>query len=188
MNPLDEPMDQAFVSASPGPTIMKYSLIGIGGILLLSILTFTFGIGAGASMSTGLIASIITSLFSIILYVLIMVFAIKEHRDQHQKGFISLGKALLISYITGLIMATASIIFNLLYMLVINPNYMADSLGNIEGMEGMDTSTMLGGDYTMAIVFSTITSYVMGCVVGVFIALIVSAIMKKDLPFNTVAR
>lgn len=178
MNPLDEP-DKEYISVSPWSTILKYGLIGSAIMLVWSGISMAMGLNSTPNSTSSLVTGALGILFSFAVYIVIMIFAVKEHRDKKQQGIISLGKGMAVSFVTGLIMSIVSNAANLIYALVINPTFITDALPTEIDPGIVNESTM-----KLAMVGSTAFSFVMGCIIGAVIALIISAVMKKDPPFR----
>lgn len=188
MNPLDEPMhDMDSIPVSPWPTILKYGGIGSLILILFGVFGFLISERTNSYVSTTII-SFAASGFSILVYILIMIFSIKEYRDKFSNGYISLGKGMLVSYGSAFMMGSVGILFNLLYFLVIDPTYMQRQLEKSYTDMGIDPSTMSHATnmYTPIMIAGTqVTSFALGCVFGAILSLIVSAVMKKDRPYNS---
>lgn len=186
MNPLDAPITDGNIPVvSPWPTVFKYGMIGSGILIAVNLLSFMM-INVGAGMST-IISSILFSLLIIVVYILIMIFSIKEFRDKWSNGYITLGTGMLVSYGSAMIMGVIGFIFSVFYLLVIDPDYMNRAMVKQYESMGVDPSTMPSiGDVTMEMILGTqAVSFVIGMVVGIILSLIISAVMKKTDQFQS---
>ncbi len=179
MNSLNEPLIEN-TSVSPWSTVMKYGLIG--SVIMVVWTYITMSMGMSGDLSGGNLGlNMLLGLFSYVIYILAMVLAVKEHRDKKQQGFISLGKAMGVSYLTGLIIAIIGMIATLLYFFVINPDFYADIAAD-QGLSLPDSGDSSAMNLIMA--GTLIVSFFVGCFTGAIAALIVSAVMKKERPYN----
>lgn len=167
------------------PTILKYGLTG-GLILSLQFLVFTIsGLAGSTSKSVGFLSGCI----SLVITIGLIIFAIKQHRDQVQEGYISLGQCVLIG--TGVLVLAALIsgVVSLIYTNIIDPGYMERVAAKMEEAweaQGLSedqieqakkwTGFMKNPFLTLA---TTLACYAIG---GAIISLIVGLIMKKEKP------
>jgi len=185
MNPLDAPISDGDVPiVSPWPTVFKYGMIGSGILIAINFLSFMM-INIGAGMST-IISSILFSLLIIVVYILIMVFSIKEFRDKWSNGYITLGTGILVSYGSAMMMGVIGFIFSIFYLLVLDPDYMNRAMVRQYESMGIDPSTIPNmGEMTMGMIVGTqAMSFVIGMVMGIVLSLIISAVMKKTDQFQ----
>lgn len=187
MNPLDEPIDPvAPVNPPVWPVILKYGLIGAVVISLFNILFTKISVSI-SDVGSNVIASLIMTLVSLLIYVLIMVFSIRSYRDKHAQGYISLGKGMAISYSSAMIMGVLNVLLTLFYLLVIDPDLIARRNAAALAESGLPPSVIsdLPQVSKLSIIYSQIGTFAIGCLVGGAIALVISAIMKKDRPYRT---
>jgi hypothetical protein len=167
------------------PTILKFGLTG-GLILSLQFLIFTI---SGLAGSTNRSAGLLSGAISMIITIGLIIFAIKQHRDQVQDGYITLGQCVLIG--TGVLVFAALIsgAVSLIYTNVIDPGYMERISAKMEEAweaQGLSedqieqakkwTGFMKNPFLTLA---TTLACYAFG---GAIISLIVGLIMKKEKP------
>ena len=186
MSPLDQPntaIDESTVS--PMSTIVRYGLIG--GLLLVvyTLLGNTLGF---SRPSGGIMSMVINLLFVLIFYPVLCVLATKKHRDDELGGYISLGRAFVVAFGTGLIASVISVIFNYIYMTVIDPNYMADIADEAVGMyekmgmseEQIDAAVeQLQKGLSLSRQFLT---FGIGAALGAIPSIIIALVMKKEPP------
>lgn len=183
MNPLDEPMqDVDYISVSPWSTIFKFGLIGSVGIILLSTFNFLFG-QESSSSSGAAILSFVALALTVFIYILVMIFSIKEYRDKYSDGYVSLGKGMLTSYGAAMLTGVAALSYSLLYLLVIDPEYMNRAMEKAyEDMRISGTDPIANTFSTELIIGTQMGSFILGAIIGLVLSLIISAIMKKDRP------
>lgn len=177
---MDEPIDttlqgQERIGSPPMmPYIFKYGLIGVVILATIAIIQrFALDMQDG-EMSVGMIvSSIVIPLISIIIYTLLMYFAVNEYKKSNG-GFVSLGKAFGVTFLTGLFIAVINFIIGLLIIAIFGfPQGQASEL-----MDMSEPSTL--GLIALASAFSLLG----GCMVGAFIALIISLVVKKEKPIQ----
>jgi len=186
MNPLDAPMQDAsqpFIS--PWPTILKYGSIGAGLLIIIGLVSFLLTPQMDGYLK-GVIVSYGSSLVSLVIYILIMIFSILYYRDKLSNGYISLGQGMLVSYGSAMVMGLGSFLFSMLYLFVIDPGYSKRLFEKQYGAftSGETLTPDLSDMYTTQMIFATqFGGFIFGCFVGVILALIISAILKKSRPF-----
>lgn len=125
----------------------------------------------------------------IILFIVFIVLAIKEHRDNN-KGFITFGEAFKTGFLTVLIASTISIAYFYLHTTIIDPGYI-DNIMEKTQQEMNKQPNMTEEQIAQAMKYTAMfLTPVMMCVFGFFAnlfggaiaSLIISAIMKKDPP------
>lgn len=179
--------DMEYSPAPPWPTIFKYGLIGGASLIILNTFVFVSSGQFDIFGYTG--AMMIGNLLALVLYVLIMIFSLLEYRDQRSRGYLSIGKGIIVSYGSTMLMGVISLFFSIFYLLVIDPDYMNRIMRREYG-ELLDDSATTTIDQEPLItsgvlVSSYVASFILGCIIGLIISLIISAIMKKDPPFNS---
>ncbi|MEP7321086.1 MAG: DUF4199 domain-containing protein [Saprospiraceae bacterium] len=174
-------MDQSSLK----PMILKYGLTG-GLIMSLIFLVGTItGLATSGSKSYG----IISGLVSFIIVVVLIVLAIKGHRDDLQDGYISLGQCVLIGTAVLILTGLISYLVSLVYMKVIDPEYMNRMMASMEEAweaQGLSeeqiesakkwTGVMKSPGLSLAVI---LCCYGLG---GAILSLIAGLIMKKDKP------
>jgi len=159
------------------PFILKFGIIGAALLILISVLqTLIIGPNQKEGFSVYSVLSLGLVGISYVAYILFMFLALMSYKKSNG-GFVSLGKAFGITYLTGLFMAIVGVIASLLMMYTFGMDNYAT---NFEGV-GMEPPAF------KLILFATLTFFFFNCIGGAFAALIVSAIMKRDRPisFNT---
>ncbi len=186
MTSLDEPVNYIDPNeVSPQNTIVRFGLIGGLGLVIYGLIGILTGFSNPAA---GFISIIINSLIVVVLYVGLLVFAVKKHRDQELGGFIKFGRAFMVAFLVGLVTALISTIFNYAYLNFVDPDYLNTiAEGTVEMYEGFGLTEeeieplvekiKEGGSLT-----SQLTNLALGTGVGAVLCLIIAAVMKKEQP------
>lgn len=156
------------------PTVLKYG--GIGAVVMIVINTISYLFLSGVTDSMSALATILLTPITILIYAVIMYLSTSKYRESCG-GFVTLGKAFLNSFLTGLLMALVSLVFTIIWYYFIG----------MPGQEGMDTLNSITENSStrfLIILGATLFSFLMGCGVGAIVALIVSAILKKNPPIS----
>jgi phosphoglycerol transferase MdoB-like AlkP superfamily enzyme len=169
-------------SVSFWPTAIRYGLIGGLVLVVYTLIGNMTGFTIPSSIMGGLILMVIGFLFIIG----IAMFAIKAHRDQDLKGNISFLRAFLVGLVALVIAGLISSAFNVLYMTIIDPNYVDNAMEKMEEMFtslGMDESmmeTQLEAARERMTIGSMIKNGLLwGNVLNAVFAAIIAAIMKR---------
>lgn len=124
---------------SPVQTGIRYGVISAFFSILINYLTYFLGLMTNDSAST------IISVLSLIPPVVLVVLAIKNHRDAKQGGHITFGKAFSVGLVTTLVAAVLGAIFVYILYAFVAPNLLAE-LGNTEDTPvTMSVNGLLGG-------------------------------------------
>lgn len=179
LNILDDKFEneEVFVDEPYMPVIYKYGGIGAAIIVVISTLTNYFATDA-TDMGFTFVISMFLSFLSIVSYVFVMTFAVLNYKKM-SGGFVSFGRAFVISYLTGLMMAVIGLIFSLTWIY-----FFGLPQASMEGLEEM--SKMFENENTtfMVMAAASFFSMLIGCAIGAVIALIVSAATKNERPIN----
>lgn len=161
------------------PIILKYGLIGSAIMLPITAIQFaTASVGFKEDLFTSILASVLTSGVILLVYIGIMTLAILKYKKTND-GFASLGKAFLVTFLTGLMIAVASTIFSMIMMFVFG--YNAFGMNEFNSMdEGFSGTSMK----FWLIFLSSLSSLLFSSMAGAIVALIISAITKKERPLN----
>ncbi len=170
---------------SPFPTALRYGVIGgLIGIALGLVLYLT---------DMDMTMTIIVSLLSIVVYIAVVIMAIRAHRDKELGGYISFGRCLGVGMITVIVMSIIGVLWTVILNTFIDPDLAEKSVEKaVEMMEnfGMSDdeieearerameSSGLGQQVKNSLIFTPI--------VGLIISLIAGAVMKKDRPIDMV--
>jgi multisubunit Na+/H+ antiporter MnhB subunit len=186
MTTLDEPAN--FIDpkeVSPQNTIVRYGLIGGLGLVIYGLIGMLTGLSNPAG---GFTTIIINSLIVIVLYVGLLVFSVKNHRDNELGGYIKFGRAFMVAFLVGLIAALLSTLFNYIYLNFIDPDYINTiAEGSMEmyekfGMNEEQIEAAMEGVKSAGSLKSQLTNLAFGTGMGAIICLIIAAVMKKDHP------
>ena len=184
MSTLDNP-NVAPVNASPQQTILRYGVIGGLVLVVYSLLNFVLGL---SKPSAGTFVGLLNFAVILAIYIFMMIYAVRDHRDNNQGGFITFGKAFMVAFFTSVLAAIINTIFVFLYMNIIDPGYMAEILSASEdyyesmGMPenqievSLQWAEWMMGPTGQGILFGV------GTVFGAIVALIVASTMKKNPP------
>ena len=183
MSTLDHPTHTA-EPAPIGPTITRYGVIGGLIFVVYGLLGNIIGF---ARPSAGMLSLALNGLISLVLYVGLMVIAIRHYRDTENDGVVSFGKAFLIGLGIALIVAVFNTIFSYIYMNFIEPDYLDTTLREMERMyEGLGMSEeqienmMLEAQKNMSPGRMVIQSVLFSGIFGAIVAAIVAAILKRN--------
>jgi len=161
---------------------LKYGLITAAAGIVISMITYLLGLD---KTSTGEYIGYL----NIIVMIAGMIMAVKEKRENELGGFIEFGQAFSTATMTVLIAAAITSVYTYLYVSVINPGFREYTMQKqIEKMEakGMAQEQIdVAMSYTekfMTPTMMAIFTFLGGMVVGIILALIIAAIMKKSNP------
>ncbi len=184
MSTLDNPQVEP-VNTSPQQTILRYG--GIGGLVLIvySLLNFVLGL---SKPSAGTFVGFLNIFVVIAIYVFMMIYAVRDHRDNNQGGYITFGKAFTVAFLTSLLAALINTVFTILYMNVIDPGYVGDIMKASEefyessGMPEQQIEMSLSWAKSMMEPKGQMILFLIGTIFGAIISLIVASSMKKNPP------
>ena len=118
-------------TVSPWQTAIRYGLIGG----LISVIWALIGNLTGITLPTnGFMMMMLSALVGLIIYVGIIVYAVRHHRDNELGGYISLGRIVQMGIVISIISGLIGVIFNYVYVTFIDPNFIETMM---EGMEEM---------------------------------------------------
>ncbi|MCB0651686.1 MAG: DUF4199 domain-containing protein [Saprospiraceae bacterium] len=185
-NVLDTPPSTDPSSVSYMQTVLRYGVIG-------AMITIIFGlIGNLTGLSSpcnGIAMTAIFGLVSIVIYIGVLVYGIRKHRDDELGGYISFGRAFLVGFLIAIIMTIIGQIFNYVYFNYIDSELLSNSMDCIREMYekmGMDEATIeeamsKAGDQ-MDKQKSLVGALPMALGINAVVAAIVGLIMKKSVP------
>lgn len=183
MATLDNPNTAVNESTVPFlPTAMKYG--GIGGLVYVLYGLVMNMMGMPVPTSLGMMALTFTLIFAI--GITVAVLAIKHHRNNELGGYVSFGRAFLVGFLVLAIAAVISTVFQMVYVLAIDPGIVDVAEQNMEKMlsgfgmpedalqqslQGVRDGFTPGKMLLQGLVYNNIFNAV--------IALIIAAIMKR---------
>lgn len=183
MSTLDNP-NVSTASSSIWPTVGRYGLIGGLVFIVYALLGNLTGF---ARPGAGFGAMAINLIISVILYVGLMVIAIRHFRDTENGGFISFGKAFLIGLGVAVVAGLLNSIFTYFYATVIEPDYFETILRESEEMyerfgmsEEQIEEAMAQAEKSMTPGWIFVQSLGASLVMGSIVAAIVGAVMKRN--------
>lgn len=187
MDSLDNPISNypPESSVSMMPTVTRYGLVG--GLVLIAF-TLVINVSGMNVFSIGM--GIFVGLLSFVIYTLIMVMAVKKHRDTDLLTYISFGRAFGVAFLSSAIAGIISSAGNWLYGLV-DPGYfdrmrdgateMYESMGMSEDQIEM-AMEQIKNPYSISNIAMGLG---VGLLMGAVISLVIAAIMKKERPAST---
>ena len=167
--------------------LLKYGGLGVAVMVLFFSMEFLITSFSEMDMSTQELIGYLGIFVSLIF----VFFGVRSYRDQHLNGSISFGKALWVGVLIALIPAIAFGIYNVIYMLYINPDFIdqyysamyADLANNYSGEEliqkqkEMESSKEMFSSPVLNFFLMTFTVLIIGFIISVISALI---LRKKD--------
>ncbi|MEO5571303.1 MAG: DUF4199 domain-containing protein [Bacteroidia bacterium] len=161
---------------------VKYGLITAVTGIVISMIIFLIGLDKSQTGEN-------LGYINIVILIAAMVMAVKERRENELGGFIEFGQAFSTGMMVVLIASAITAVYTFLYISVINPGFRDYVLQ--KQITKMETSGQSQEQIDMALpyvekfmtpVMMTLFTFLGGLVVGVIIALIIAAIMKKSNP------
>jgi len=181
IQPLDDHFEnrEITVDAPIFQTIIKYGIIGSIILVLISILQFSIGANSfNNEFSLTFMVYIISIGIGYLSYIGVMTFAIINYKKINE-GFASFGKAFAVTFLTGFVMSFASMIFRLVVMLGFGiTTFGMSDFSEMDNAFGNKATTMI------LVVWSSLSSMIFGAMGGAIVALIISAITKKERPLG----
>ncbi len=185
-NVLDTPPVQDPSGVSFWPTALRYGVIGA----LISIIYSLIGNLTGiASTCMGFIAPTLFGVGSLVITVLVLVYGIRQHRNNELGGFISFGRAFMVGFVIMLVMSVIGQVFNYLYLTYVDPEMINNMLEctrerfEAMGLEGADLDAQMENmENQMKNQFNIGRGLGISVIVSAVIAAIMGLIMKKNVP------
>lgn len=187
-NVLDTPPTADPSGVSFWPTAIRFGVIG-------GLITIIFGLIGNltglSNPSSGMAMTVIFGIISIVIYIGVLVYAIRRHRDGELGGYITFGRAFIVGFVVAVIMSVIGQLFNYVYLNFIDPDMLANSIEGIREMYenmGMDEGTideaMVRVEQQMDKQKTLLGSLPVTLIVNAVVAAIVGLIMKKNVPEN----
>ena len=189
MSTLDNPINSPAENVSPWSTALRYGGLTALAVIVVQLITHLMGYTDPARGQEPM--AMVLSLLSFVVWIAGIVMAVKAYRTA-VGGYLSFGKAFQAAFFTILIAALVSLVWNILFTSVIEPDFYQNLLdGMRDAMEEQgapdETIDMMMGYYE--ILFSPfigpLAGLVSAAIGGSIVALIVGAIMKKDPPMDS---
>ena len=121
MSTLDSnPANPATVSLRP--VALRWGLILAGISALLTLIGFLTDTDPSMP-DTGTAVKLLYGLLGFGIMIACIVAAIRQHRDKDLGGYITLGRALMVGLVTGLVAGVLGAVFFMLYATIINPDF-----------------------------------------------------------------
>ncbi len=169
------------VPVSIWPTVWKYSLI-------IAVCSFAYTL---LLYFTGLATSSGVSLISIVIFIVLLVMAMRQYRSLNS-GYMTFGAATIIGIMVSIASSVISSTLNAIYLAVIDDSIL--SVMNEQTLLALRQSGMNSEMYDMMSGFYTnflftpggmfVSGSISGLIVGLIISLILAAILKKTLPIT----
>ncbi len=175
-------------SVSPYPAALRFGVIGGLCFVVYGLVLYMF---FSNPAEAGAASMLYQYGVSTAIFVTIMVFAIKKHRDEELGGYITFGRAFLTSFVTVLIARTIFALFGLLYSTVIHPDFAKEMQENLRTM--YENQGMSEEQIAQAMGFVEMFSnpmiglgfvIVWAAISGAIVAAIVAAVMQKEKPVS----
>lgn len=184
MSTIDSPFNET-PNVSNTQVAVRFGLITTAILVVYGLIGYVTGLTDPSKMSTAV--SWINSLITYAIMIGGLVLAVKNHRDEAQKGFITFGKAFGTGFKTSLIVALTQAIWLYVFMAFIAPGMMDQIIqASIDkaAEQGQDPAQVEAGMKMMSWMFQPPMMAVMGFIsltfMGTIFSLIVAAIMKRD--------
>jgi len=174
-------------NVSPVPTSLRYGLIlGFASILITLVLYFT-------GFLTNPSIAMISGLLSLVVYVVIIVLAIRSHREA-QGGYITLGKGLVIGLFSSFIASLLMVVFTYVLYGILDPDLMdaqlkmsEEIMENFGFMSEEQIETAMNDARSKSTPLRNSLNQLGGVCCGGIVSLFAALILKKDpLDDNTI--
>ena len=173
----------------PWPTAIRYGLIGGLIFIVYGLIGNLTGLGRPTA---GLVAVAVFGLLVFVLYIGLLYFAIRKHRDEDLGGYITIGRSVMVGVVVAILAGIISSVFNYLYMTLIEPDMAATIVEEMREMFeslGMDEDMIEEQLADVASRMNPAKQLIQGLigsgVMGAIFSLIIGAILKKT-PANEV--
>ena len=137
-------------------------------------------------MSKGFGTIALVGLVSIAIGILILVYAVREHRDQQLGGLISFKRVFIVALGVMLLSGLANQLFSYVYMNFINPNAISEIMESTRAMlekmsmpEEAIEKAISEAELSAKSPMSIVKGFASTAVIGAIIAAIMGAVMKK---------
>lgn len=185
MSPLDAPQEYPDpATVAPWPTAIRYGVIGGMVFILYTLIGNLTGIGRPTA---GLIPLLFFGLASFAIYILLLVLAIKSHRDDDLGGYIDIKRSMIVGTTVAVIAGVISSLFGYLYMTVIEPDMAATMMSEMEtmfenmGLPEEDYEAQLADMEARLDPMSSLTQGLMWApAIGAVVSLITGATLKRE--------
>lgn len=115
-------------NVSPVQTALRYGLIlGLASILITVVLYIT-------GLLTNPSVAMISGILFLLVFIVVIVLAIRSHRNDKQNGYISVGKGFLVGLLTSLIASVLMFVFSYILYAFIDPDLIEAQLKMSEEM------------------------------------------------------
>jgi len=172
-------------SVSPWPTAIRYGLIAG----LISIIYATIGFITGITLpSAGFLMIGINTIISFGIFIGVIVFAVRKHRNEELGGFISFGRIVLIGVIITVISGLLGTFYQHIYTNYVDPSYMAKVMEetvammekfNVPEENVEETIAQMEAGNTFG---SILKGFGIIAIFGAIISSIIGAVMKRNPP------
>ena len=168
--------------------LLKYGGLGVIVMVLFFVMEFIITTNTKMDLSTQELIGYL-GIFASLIFVF---FGVRSYRDQHLNGSISFGKALWVGILIALIPAVAFGIYNVIYMLYINPDFidqyyatmyadLAEKYSGealIEKQKEMESSKEMFSSPLLNFIVMTFTVLIIGFIISIISAVV---LRKKEL-------
>jgi hypothetical protein len=116
-------------NVSPQQVIIKYTLISAGVGIVLTLLSSMMGL-----MNKGFGTIMLVGLVSLFIGVMVLVYAVREHRDQQLGGLITFNRVFIVTLAIMFLSGVINQLFSYVYSNYINPNAISEVLESTRSM------------------------------------------------------
>lgn len=169
------------------PTAMRYGLYAALVTIIYSLLAYMFDF----AVPTSLMGILMQFVVGIGIAAIILILALRHHREKELGGFMSFKRGFLIGFVALVISGIVSTIFQLLYVNVIDPEFVSEAMDKIEELlekfglpEDQMEEQLAEAEARFTLAGMLKQAFLIGPIFSAVIAAIFGAIMKKSDPFG----
>ena len=174
-----DPTEVSFI-----PTGVRYGLIGGLILIIYGFLGNTLGFGRP---SAGLVALTLFGLSFFIIYIGLLYFTIRKHRDDDLGGYITLGRAVMVGVTAAIVAGVLSTLYNYVYITMIDPAMITEVMEETQVMfeelglpEDQIDEQMAAMEDRMNPTQQLTSGLLTSAGFGAIVSLIIGAIVKKS--------
>ncbi len=179
MEEMDNYENQEQAGKSAMSSALYYGVIGGIALSIWSVISYMFNMQESAGwLSTAL---------SIIIFVAVIAWATKSHRDNELNGSITFGKAFSVGFLTVLVMSVIGAIFTIIYLKFIDPGILVEAEQKMEAQmaernmseEEMEQALKMGKMFIQPAAMAAM-GFLFNLILGSVISLITAAIFQRE--------
>ena len=169
MEEMDNYENQEQAGKSAMSSALYYGVIGGIALSIWSVISYMFNMQESAGwLSTAL---------SIIIFVAVIAWATKSHRDNELNGSITFGKAFSVGFLTVLVMSVIGAIFTIIYLKFIDPGILVEAEQKMEAQ--MEQALKMGKMFIQPAAMAAM-GFLFNLILGSVISLITAAIFQRE--------